>query len=116
MGLIISIKQESKDTSLTFEWATGIHPASGLLEGGSIYQAYVQAAGMSVAGTYNNAVCNMAYTPNAPTFTVVNSCGNTMLSTITTKNYTGVTGEDTNCYNPWSLNSGYQGLDVNPTT
>jgi hypothetical protein len=107
MGMILSINQDSKDTPLTFAWATGIYPASNKFDAGAVYQTYVQAAGMSLAGTYSNAVCNMVYSPTAPTFTAANSCGNTMLSNITTKVFTGVTGEDTTCYNPWTSYTGY---------
>ena len=64
---------------------------------------------MALDGSYNNAVCNMVYsaTVSAQTFTAANSCGKTMLSTIKTKNYTDVTGENTKCYNPWTSYTGY---------
>ena len=107
MGLILSINQDAKDLPLTLAWATGIYPASNKFDAGAIYQTYVQADGMSLAGTYNNAVCNMVYSATAPTFTAVNSCGKTMLSTITSKVFSGVSGEDTTCYNPWNSFTGY---------
>ena len=109
MGLVLNINQDSAKDDLTFAWLTGVYPASNSFVAGSIYQTYVQGAGMALDGSYNNAVCNMAYsaTVSAQTFTAANSCGKTMLSTITTKAYTGVSGEDTKCYNPWTSFTGY---------
>ena len=107
MGLIINVKQNSKTEPLTFAYVTGIYPASNKFDAGAIYQTYVQGAFMSDTGTYNNAVCNMVYSATAPTFTSTNSCGTTMLSTITTKAYTAVAGEDTACANTWVSFTGY---------
>ncbi len=107
MGLVLNVTQESKTDALTFAYLTGLYPASNKFDAGAIYQTYVQSAGMSETGTYNNAVCNMVYSATAPTFTAANSCGTTMLSTITSKAYTSVAGEDTACANPWVSFTGY---------
>lgn len=104
MGVTFTVFQETEETDMIFKVLTSIYTASDFVNG-NIYQSYVQFEGMS-ENNNSNIVCNMIYnskTPKNPAVTVINSCGTTLLYTLTLTKFSSIVGESQTCSKPWKL-------------